>query len=114
MVADGLQLMRTRIRVHLTRAGHEVLEATDGMEAVQKYESVHPDAVLLDIKMTGMDGIDALKQIRSFDPAARVTMLTTDAPREVVEQARDYGATAFILKPFTNQRLLDAVAKMLK
>lgn len=114
MVVDDLPLMRLRIREALVEAGHEVIEATEGREAVEKYESARPDAVLLDIGMPGMDGTEALKQIRTIDPGARVTMLTGDAPRQMVEQARESGAADFMLKPFTNQRLLAAVDSMLR
>ena len=103
-----------RIRESLLEEGHQVIEATEGVDAVDKYRSTRPDAVLMDLKMPDMNGIDALKRIREFDPSARITLLTGDAQREVVEDARINGAIDFVLKPFTHQRLLDAVAKMLR
>jgi len=114
LVVDDLSLMRMRIRESLLEEGHQVIEATEGVDAVDKYRSTRPDAVLMDLKMPDMNGIDALKQIRAFDPTARITLLTGDAQREVVEDAKINGAIDFVLKPFTHQRLLDAVAKMLR
>ncbi|MDA0797059.1 MAG: response regulator [Chloroflexi bacterium] len=114
VVVDDLSLMRMRIRESLLEEGHQVIEATEGVDAVDKYRSTRPDAVLMDLKMPDMNGIDALKRIREFDPSARITLLTGDAQREVVEDARINGAIDFVLKPFTHQRLLDAVAKMLR
>lgn len=106
--------MRMRIRESLLEDGHQVIEAAEGGDAVDKYKSTWPDAVFLDLKMPDMNGIDALKRIREFDPTARITLLTGDAQRQIVEEAKINGATDFVLKPFTHQRLLDAVAKMLR
>lgn len=114
LVVDDLSLMRMRIRESLLEAGHQVVEATEGVDAVEKYRSTHPDAVFMDLKMPDMSGIDALKQIREYDPTARITLLTGDAQREIVEDAKKNGAIDFVLKPFTHQRLLDAVTKMLQ
>jgi two-component system chemotaxis response regulator CheY len=103
-----------RIRESLLEEGHQVIEAAEGGDALDKYRSSRPDAVFMDLKMPDMNGIDALKRIREHDPAARVTLLTGDAQRQIVEDAKINGAIDFVLKPFTHQRLLDAVAKMLQ
>jgi two-component system chemotaxis response regulator CheY len=114
LVVDDLSLMKMRIRESLLEAGHQVIEAAEGGDAVGKYRSTRPDAVFMDFKMPDMNGIDALKRIREFDPTARITFLTGDAQRQIVEDAKVNGAIDFILKPFTHERLLDAVAKMLQ
>lgn len=114
MVVDDLPLMRMRIRESLLEAGHEVVEASEGSEAIEFFPQYKPDAVFLDLKMPDMHGVECLRQILQIDPHARVTMVTGDAQRATVESARDVGAVDFILKPFNHQRLLDAVNKMLK
>jgi two-component system, chemotaxis family, chemotaxis protein CheY len=113
MVVDDLPLMRMRIRESLLEEGHEVVEATEGSDAMDQYRRRRPDAVFMDIRMPDMNGVDALKGIREIDPTARVTLLTGDAQRAVVEAAKDAGAVDFILKPFTHQRLIDAANRML-
>jgi two-component system chemotaxis response regulator CheY len=113
VVVDDLPLMRMRIRESLLEAGHQVVEATEGGDAIDKYRISHPDAIFMDIKMPDMSGIDALKKLRDIDPKVKVTLITGDAQRELVEEAKLNGVVDFILKPFTHQRLLDAVAKML-
>jgi two-component system, chemotaxis family, chemotaxis protein CheY len=113
MVVDDLPLMRMRIRESLLVEGHEVVEATEGGDAMEQYRRKRPDAVFMDVRMPDMNGVDALKQMREIDPTARVTLLTGDAQREIVEEAKLAGAVDFILKPFNHQRLIDAVHKML-
>ena len=91
MVVDDLPLMRMRIRESLLVEGHEVVEATEGGDAMEQYRRKRPDAVFMDVRMPDMNGVDALKQMREIDPTARVTLLTGDAQREIVEEAKTDG-----------------------
>ena len=97
----------------LASAGHEVVEAADGVEAVDKYEDERPDAVLMDITMPRMDGLNALVSIRRYDPRARVTMLTALAEKNTAITAIKMGARDFVIKPFNEDRILTAVHRML-
>jgi two-component system, chemotaxis family, chemotaxis protein CheY len=113
LVADDAPFVRTWCIHTLTPAGHQVLEATDGAQAVQLYEQLRPDAVLLDVTMPGLDGLAALAQIRAFDPEARVAMLTVMGQLETVVEAKRLGARDFLVKPCEASRLLAAVDKLL-
>ncbi len=113
MVVDDAQFMRMRCARVLTENGYEVIEAENGADAVQKYQAVRPDVVLMDITMPEMDGLTALREIRKQDPNAKVAMLTALGQQGVVLEAIKSGARDFIVKPFDADRVLAAVRKML-
>jgi len=104
--------MRMRMSKILTEAGYEVIQAENGLEAVQKYQALRPDAVLMDITMPEMDGLTALKEIRAFDPSARVAMVTALGQQQIVLEAVKNGAKDFLVKPTEGDRVLAAVAKL--
>jgi two-component system chemotaxis response regulator CheY len=113
MVVDDAAFMRLRASKVLQDNGHEVLQAENGADAVRQYAKHHPDAVLLDITMPEMDGLEALKEIRKLDPAARVAMVTAMGQQAIVMEALRAGAKDFILKPFQPDRVLGALQKLL-
>lgn len=113
LVVDDLSLIRERTRWALLHAGYQVIEAGDGREAVDMYRSHRPAAVLMDMTMPVMSGIEALEEIRAFDPDAQVTMLTGHSESTLVYSAIGSGAVDYVVKPFTNARLLASVEKML-
>ncbi len=98
----------------LVQAGYQVVEALDGVQAVSKYEDERPDAVLMDIQMPRMDGMNALVAIRKYDPKARVIMVTGIADKQVALAAIKMGARDFIVKPFRVDRVLSAVKQLLE
>src|SRR5690625_865012 len=104
--------MRMRLSKILTDAGHEVVEAGNGIEALEQYEKHSPDAVLLDITMPEMDGLAALKELRSRDPNANVIMCSAMGQQSLVLEAIKSGAKDFIIKPFEPERVLQAVEKV--
>lgn len=112
LVVDDAAFMRMKCTQLLTRGGHEVIEASTGLEAVQRYKASKPDAVLLDITMPDMDGLQALKEIRKMDPSARVAMVTAMGQQSIVLEALKAGARDFIVKPYDSERVLNAVRKM--
>ena len=113
MVVDDAAFMRLRACKVLQDNGHEVLQAENGADAVRLYAEHRPDAVLLDITMPEMDGLEALKEIRKIDPSARVAMVTAMGQQAIVMEALRAGAKDFILKPFQPERVLGAVQKLL-
>ena len=114
LIVDDAEFMRLRISKMLISEGHQVVEAENGLRAIDVYQSEHPDAVLMDITMPEMDGLSALKQIRSLDPKARVIMLTALGQESVVLEAIKSGARDFVVKPFERERVLGALSKILK
>jgi two-component system chemotaxis response regulator CheY len=113
MVVDDAAFMRLRACKVLEDNGHEVLQAENGADAVRQYAIHRPDAVLLDITMPEMDGLEALKEIRKIDPSARVAMVTAMGQPAIVMEALRAGAKDFILKPFQPDRVLGALQKLL-
>ena len=113
MVVDDAAFMRMRCKKLLTSLGHEVTEAATGSQAVEAYKNNRPDMVLLDITMPDMDGITALKEIREFDPDARVAMVTAMGQQSMVMEALKAGARDFVIKPFDQDRVLAAINKIM-
>jgi two-component system chemotaxis response regulator CheY len=113
LVVDDAAFMRLRAAKLLAEAGHAVVEADNGRTAVDAYVRERPDAVLMDITMPEMDGLDALAAIRQIDPTARVAMLTAMGQQAIVVEAIKRGARDFVVKPFDADRVLAAVNKLL-
>ena len=110
---DDAEFLRVRISKMLIGNGHQVLEANNGLVAVNAYKTEHPEVVLMDITMPEMDGLQALKEIRAFDPKAKVVMLTALGQESVVLEAIKSGARDFVVKPFEPDRVLNAIRKAL-
>jgi len=113
LVVDDAMFMRKRCSQMLTENGYSVVEAGNGKEAVDKYRELKPDAVLLDITMPDMDGLQALKELRSTDPNVRVAMCTAMGQQSIVIEALKSGARDFVVKPFDASRVAAAVKKIL-
>jgi two-component system chemotaxis response regulator CheY len=113
LIVDDAAFMRMRAARLLIEAGHVVVEATNGREAIEVYAREKPDCVLMDITMPEMDGLEALVEIRRLDPTARVAMLTAMGQQTIVMDAIKRGARDFVVKPFQPDRVLGAVAKLL-
>ena len=109
VIAEDEALIRLDLREMLTDAGYAVVgEAGDGALALQLVEQLHPDLVLLDVRMPVMDGITAAESIASRR-LAPVVMVTAYSQREQVERARDAGAMAYVVKPFSAADLVPAI-----
>jgi two-component system chemotaxis response regulator CheY len=113
LVVDDAAFMRLRAVKLLVEAGYVVVEAENGRLAVDAYARERPDAVLMDITMPEMDGLEALAEIRKIDPTARVAMLTAMGQQSIVMDAIKRGARDFVVKPFAPDRVLGAVTKLL-
>jgi len=98
LIVDDNARMRRFIGSLLSSVLTEAREAADGLEAVRLYEQYRPDAVLMDIRMPLLDGIEAARRIRRFDPVARVIIVTDFDTPEYREQAETAGAVAFVAK----------------
>jgi len=113
LLVDDAVFMRARCGKLLAEYGHDVHEAADGSEAVQKYRTLKPDLVLMDITMPVMDGITAVKEIIKLDPAARIIMCSALAQKAMVMESIKAGAKDFIVKPYEPERVITAVNKAL-
>jgi len=113
LVADDASFMRLRLGTLLKDAGHKVLEATNGAEAVEKYESERPDLVVLDVTMPVMDGLSAIEAILHVDPSARIVVCSSLGQQSVVIQAIRAGAKDFVVKPFQPDRIIAAIDRAL-
>lgn len=113
VIAEDEAIIRLDLKEILTSAGYEVVgESGRGDEAVRLVEEHQPDLAILDIKMPGLDGLQAARQITSRHQVA-VILLTAFSQRDLIEDARDAGVAAYLVKPFQARELLPAVADVL-
>jgi len=109
LIAEDEALIRLDLAEMLSEEGYEVVgQAGDGQEAVELAESLRPDLVIMDVKMPRRDGIDAASEI-ARKRIAPIVVLTAFSQRELVERARDAGAMAYLVKPFTASDLVPAI-----
>ena len=114
LVCDDATFMRSLLSDILAKAGLEVVgEAGSGSEAVDQFRVLKPDLVTMDIIMPEMGGIEAVKEITSFDPQARVLMCSAMGQQALVAEAIQAGAKDFVVKPFQPSRVLEAVQRVL-
>ncbi|WP_084413546.1 response regulator [Desulfovirgula thermocuniculi] len=114
LVVDDAKFMRTVLGSILQKMGCEVVEAENGLEAIERYEKHRPDLVTMDITMPGMDGVEAVKRLREVDPSAKIIMVSAMGQKDFVLKSIQYGALDFIVKPFQEERVRSAVEKALK
>jgi len=109
VIAEDEAIVRLDLKEILEEEGYEVVGETGrGDEAVQLVRDLGPDLAILDIKMPGMDGLSAAREITS-DQAAAVLVLTAFSQRNLIEEARDAGVLAYLIKPFQRSELIPAI-----
>ncbi len=114
LIADDAAFMRMMVKDALSKGGYtDVHEAVDGADAVQKYDELNPDLVILDITMPNLDGLGALKEIRAKNSNANVIMCSAMGQESMVMEAVRSGAKDFIVKPFKPERILKTVTAIL-
>lgn len=107
LVVDDAMFMRNTLKIMLAKDGFEVIgEAKNGIEAIEKYKELKPDAVTMDIHMPEMGGLDALKEIIKYDSNATVVMITAAGDQKHVMEAMEIGAINFIVKPFSEDKVI--------
>ena len=112
LVADDSKTVRSMVRTMLERIQHEVVgEASNGLEAYDKYVSEKPDIVILDITMPVLDGISAIKKIKEYDKTAKIILCTSNANKKKLNEAHKMGVTSILLKP-TNAEQLDKMIEI--
>jgi two-component system, chemotaxis family, chemotaxis protein CheY len=109
LIVDDSALTRRSLRQILEPAGCEVVEAENGLDALERYFLEKPDVVLLDLVMRGMYGLDVLQKLRELDPRARIVVVSADIQTSSQDLAGEAGAAAFINKPFDKSDILSAL-----
>lgn len=115
LTVDDSSSVRQMVSFTLRKAGYEVVEAVDGKDGLAKASQSKANLIITDLNMPNMDGIEMITAIRtlpgySFTP---ILMLTTESQPEKKEAGRKAGATGWIVKPFSPEKLLDVVNKVL-
>lgn len=114
LVVDDAKFMRLTLGNMLASSGHEVVgEAENGLIAVEKYRELQPDLVTMDITMPEMNGIEAVKEILEEFPQAKVIMCSAMGQQKVVVEAIEAGAKDFVVKPFDEVRVDEAIKRVL-
>ena len=112
LVVDDALFLRTTMRMVLEKNGHEVIgEASNGLEAIEKYDKLKPDIVTMDITMPKLGGIEATKIILKNHPNANIIMCSAMGREDFIEEALSYGAVDFLTKPFTEEKIIETLKK---
>ena len=116
LAVDDSASMRQMVRYTLEGAGYEVVQASDGVEALDFAKTRGVDLVLTDVNMPRMDGITLVKELRALEAYKFVPMLvlTTESGAETKTRGRQAGATGWIVKPFNPDQLLATIARVLQ
>jgi two-component system, chemotaxis family, chemotaxis protein CheY len=113
LIADDAAILRVKIKEAAHSIGWTVVgEARNGKEAVELFGKLRPTATTLDLVMPECDGIYALREILAMDPEAKVIVVSAIGQRTVLRDACQIGATDFILKPFTKDAIVNAIAQL--
>jgi two-component system chemotaxis response regulator CheY len=113
LVVDDAAFMRLSLRTILQNNGFEVIgEAVNGSEAVDKYFTLKPDIVTMDITMPEMDGVEALTEIKKKDPKAKIVMISALGQESWVKKAIILGASGFVVKPYKEEHIIQTLNKL--
>jgi two-component system chemotaxis response regulator CheY len=115
LIVDDAKFMRLTLTNILKKTEHEIVaEADNGLKAVKLYRELKPDLVTMDVTMPEMNGIEAVREIRSEFPDAKIIMCSAMGQQKMVVEAIESGAKDFIVKPFDEHRVIDAINRVLK
>ena len=113
LIVDDSAMSRRMARRILEQGGYSVIEADEGVAALETYFLEKPDLVLLDLVMKGMYGLEVLTKLRELDPGARVVVASADIQSSTRTMVKDAGARFFINKPFVPEQVLTTVSTAL-
>ncbi|YCA13443.1 response regulator [Bacillus sp. AK128] len=106
--------MRLTLANIIKKGNHQVVgEAENGKQAIELYEQLQPDLITMDITMPEMSGLEALKEIKKNDPTVKIIMCSAMGQQKMVVEAIEAGAKDFIVKPFEENRVLEAINRVL-
>lgn len=110
MIVDDSIYLIHKLKTIFEKNGFKVVaECKNGHEAIEQYSSLRPDLVTMDIIMPDMDGLKATEELRKIDPEAKIIMLSSIGMKEKITAAVKLGAKNFILKPFTEEKVMEIV-----
>ena len=113
MIADDSDAIRHLLKDMVSLGKHElVAEAKDGAEAVEKFNTVKPDVLLLDLTMPEKDGLTVLKEIKGTNPDAKIIVLSGDNSKEMINQCLEAGAVSIIPKPFDFDQVIKTLEEI--
>ncbi len=113
LIVDDASFMRMMLRNILTSHGHVIVgEAENGLRAIDTYQQLKPDIMLIDLIMPEMGGIEAVRRIMEADPKAKIIICSAMGQQALVVEAMQAGARDFIIKPFQPTSVIEAVQKL--
>lgn len=113
LICDDMAPIRMTLSNILKRENFKVFEAINGEQAITDYQSINPDIVVMDLIMPKMDGIEALEKIKEIDCNAKIIMCSSLCEPYTMNEAFSKGALDFIIKPFSDKRVVEAVTRAL-
>lgn len=114
VIVDDSKFLRITLSNILKKANHEIVgEGENGLQAIQLYKELEPDIITLDITMPEMGGLEALREIKKEFPDAKVMICSALGQQKMVVEAVKSGASDFIVKPFDEERVFNAVNQLL-
>lgn len=115
MIIDDSDAIRMVLKDIMVIGQHSVItELSSGMRALDEYIKSKPDIVLLDMAMPKKDGLSVLKEVIAYNPKAKIIMISASDNQETVKDCMDAGASAYILKPFNFQEVLNVISQVAK
>ena len=116
LAVDDSPSMRKMVSFTLTGAGYKVVEAVDGMDALEKAEAQHVDLILADLNMPRLDGIGLTKRLREHPRFKNtpILILTTESSDQMKQAGQAAGATGWLVKPFDPNRLIEVIQKVIR
>lgn len=115
MIVDDMKMIRTSLKIYLKELGYQnIIEATNGKDAVEKHASEQPDVVFMDVVMPEMNGNEALKLIREQSQETPIVMLTSVADKDVINECKRLGIDGYIIKPLTKETGPQVLSRFLR
>lgn len=115
LIVDDSRTSRKILRGILEDNGHKVVaEARDGASGILLYQELKPDIVTMDVTMPKMDGIEALKKLKEYNPDAKIIMVTAAGQKSKMIEAIKAGASEFVSKPYQAEQMVEIVKKVLE
>ncbi|SHE60077.1 two-component system, chemotaxis family, response regulator CheY [Marinitoga hydrogenitolerans DSM 16785] len=113
LIVDDAPFIRNQLKLILEPLKFDIIEASDGKEAIEVYKRHNPDIVTMDISMPIMDGVKALSEIIKYDPKAKIIMVSALGHKMRVLEAIEKGASYYIVKPFVSEKVIKTIMMVL-